>query len=304
MLEENRARKLKFFLDALRDGADAATRLRHDPLGLVRAYSHADDQEVVALIASCLAYGRVDVMRAAIQKILDVLGPSPAEFLAHANWDWLEEALDGWVYRMTSHRDVVDLIHAIATLRQLHGTLENAYLHHDGDTHLARASAFVLALRAAGRRDEVTRGFRYLLPDPGLGSTTKRLHLFFRWMVRQDDGVDLGVWSNVSPAVLIMPLDTHTARLCRYIGLTSRLADDLRTAQEVTEALRQLDPHDPLRYDFPLCHLGISRGCIHRRSDQHCPHCPIREICTLPDGLIAGSNEFDVHDVDINNPTG
>jgi uncharacterized protein (TIGR02757 family) len=78
-----------------------------------------------------------------------------------------------------------------------------------------------------------------------------------------------------------MPLDTHTSRICRYIGLTDRKSVDGKTARQVTDALRELDPDDPIKYDFAICHLGISESCIHERSEEHCPDCPLESICRL-----------------------
>jgi endonuclease III len=78
-----------------------------------------------------------------------------------------------------------------------------------------------------------------------------------------------------------MPLDTHTSRICRYLGLTARKSNDLKTVVEVTDSLRELDPEDPLRYDFAICHLGMSKQCIHRWSPDHCPTCPIEPVCQI-----------------------
>jgi len=78
-----------------------------------------------------------------------------------------------------------------------------------------------------------------------------------------------------------MPLDTHTARICRYLGLTDRKTNDLKSAVEITESLKLMDPNDPLRFDFAICHLGISKGCVHKRTLEHCPSCPINDVCTL-----------------------
>lgn len=268
------------FLQKLVDETDPLARREADPVGMVWRYDAPADREVAGLVASTLAYGRVGVLREAIAEVFDVLGPSPADFLMQARAAVLSEGLADFVYRMTRGPDLVDLLVAIGrTLRQ-HGSLEGLYASTDGG-HLARASAFVRALRAERVRDELTRGFRYLLPDPADGSTTKRLHMYFRWMVRGPDEVDFGIWSAAEPARLVIPLDTHTSRICRYLGLTTRKSTDLKTAIEVTNALREVDPDDPLRFDFSLAHLGISGRCIHRRSPEHCPGCPIEAVCRL-----------------------
>jgi uncharacterized protein (TIGR02757 family) len=102
--------------------------------------------------------------------------------------------------------------------------------------------------------------------------------MFLRWVVRPADGIDLGIWQGVSPSQLVIPVDTHISRICSYLGFTSRRSADWRMALEITAALRQLDPVDPVKYDFSLAHLGISAGC--NGADRlPCLTCDIREIC-------------------------
>ena len=268
-----------FLAEVLR--RSGVTDLDNDPLGIVREYDLAEDRELVALVASTLAYGQVTVMRKAIRGALEPLGERPTETVTFASADELRGLLGHWYYRMTAVDDLVDLFVAVRHVRLRFGSLEDAYLSTAGD-HVDRAAAWIALLREHRDRTELTRGLKYLLPDPALGGATKRLHLFFRWVVRHDDGIDLGLWPRVSPSVLLMPLDTHTARICRYLGLTKRNANDLKTTQEIAAALAKIDPADPMKFDFALCHLGISKSCIHRRSELHCPTCPIDQVCTLP----------------------
>lgn len=275
---------LKPILDTLLDEIDYATWRAADPVELVWAYDDPGDRELVAWIASTLAYGRVSLLKEAIAEVLEILGPRPLERLLQA--DDVEasfgDALSGFVYRMTRGVDVLDMLAGLREVLRTYQSLEDAYLACPGsDDHLARASFLVRAIRAGRLRDELQRGLRYLMPDPADGGACKRLHLFMRWVVRGPDAVDLGLWARTSPAVLRMPLDTHTSRICRYIGLTSRRSNDGKAVDEISASLRQLDPDDPMRFDFALCHLGISGSCIHRRSPDHCPGCPIEAICTL-----------------------
>ncbi len=269
---------LKPFLENLLQEADWAAYLHADPVGIVHEYP-TEDQAVVALIVSSLAYGQVKLLRSAARQILDSLGDSPRATIQSADYEEFVERFDGFLYRMTRAEDVADLCCGIKAGLSQHGSLEAVY-QQAGESHLERASGFVDFIRANRHRTEVARGLRYLLPSPADGSTTKRLHLFFRWVGRGPDAVDLGLW-DIDSSELIMPLDTHTSRICRYLGLTSRKSNDLKTAQAVTASLRDIDPNDPLRFDFAICHLGISGSCIHERSDAHCPGCPLNEVCTL-----------------------
>jgi uncharacterized protein (TIGR02757 family) len=285
MLSPARAEKLKPVLEDLLQDCDYAARRAHDPVEFAWTYPDSLDREFVALLSSCLAYGRVSLLKKGVREVLDVLGARPSLALSELGLDALETRLGGFVYRMSKGADVVDLVAAITALQQEFGSIEQAYWARDAEraaaTHLERSSRLVRRLWAARVRPKLTRGFRYLLPDPADGSTCKRLHLFFRWMGRGPDGIDLGLWESLSPSELIMPLDTHTSRLCRYLGMTERKSTDLKAALEVTRSLALMDPEDPLKYDFALCHLGISGGCIHRRSEEHCPTCPIESMCTL-----------------------
>jgi uncharacterized protein (TIGR02757 family) len=123
------------------------------------------------------------------------------------------------------------------------------------------------------------RALDHLLPDASRGAACKRLLLYLRWMVRRDD-VDLGAWEGiVPPSALVIPLDTHVSRLSRLLGLTCRADLSWRTAEEITASLRRLSPEDPVRYDFALCHLGMSGACPARRSAERCRACPLAPAC-------------------------
>ncbi|HEY6837754.1 MAG TPA: DUF2400 family protein, partial [Geobacteraceae bacterium] len=124
--------------------------------------------------------------------------------------------------------------------------------------------------------------FTFFFPSPASGSACKRLCMFLRWMVRPADGIDLGLWHDVSPTKLVIPVDAHIQRIGRYLGLTTRKQADWKMAREITAALRRLDPADPVKYDFSLCHLGISEGCS-GRDRLRCRACPIGEICEAPE---------------------
>jgi uncharacterized protein (TIGR02757 family) len=133
----------------------------------------------------------------------------------------------------------------------------------------------------------LTPGLRFLLPgssEDGQGAI-KRVALYLRWMIRPRDGVDLGAFRAFEPALtpakLIIPLDTHIERIGRYLGLTDRKTGGLRTATEITAALARLCPEDPLVYDLALCHLGISGRCPKKRDVKICADCQIRSVCRL-----------------------
>ncbi|HZN92334.1 MAG TPA: DUF2400 family protein [Myxococcales bacterium] len=117
-----------------------------------------------------------------------------------------------------------------------------------------------------------------MLPAVG-GGAAKRLNLYLRWMVRGPDEVDFGIWTRVSPARLVIPLDTHIHRMARHLGLTRRKTAGWKTAEEITAALRRIDPADPVKYDFALCHFGMSGACPLKPARAVCEGCALLPAC-------------------------
>jgi uncharacterized protein (TIGR02757 family) len=134
-----------------------------------------------------------------------------------------------------------------------------------------------LDIRRAYQRVPKRPGVCYFFPRPSKGSACKRLNLFLRWMVRSDE-IDLGVWKGVPAAKLVVPLDTHVIRLGRCLRLTKYTSPGWRMAADVTSALRALDPVDPVRFDFSICHVGMMNACGFGRK-QRDSQCPLRGLC-------------------------
>lgn len=268
-------------LEALRGEFDA-TRLSPDPLEIVREHRGRDDLEVAGILCAGLAFGGVGVILRSARAALSVLGPRPAASLAAARDRDLRAALRGFRHRWVGGDDVAALLAAVRRLREERGSLEEAFLRGDdgGGTVEAPLEALAGALRAADP-GFAPRGAAAFLPAPSGGSACKRPALFLRWMVR-DDGIDTGAWRGVDPARLVLPLDTHVARIARALGLLRRRATDWRAALEATASLRRLCPGDPVRYDFALCRLGILDRCPPLRDPALCRACGLLEVCRLP----------------------
>ena len=120
---------------------------------------------------------------------------------------------------------------------------------------------------------------RFFFPSPSSGSACKRLNLYLRWMVRRGDNIDLGLWKDIPPSKLIIPLDTHIARISRLIGLTAKKSPGWSMAEDITESLRRLDPKDPIKYDFAICRLGILEECTAKKDPKKCKVCRIEAVC-------------------------
>lgn len=192
----------------------------------------------------------------------------------------------GIKYRFSSEKDLQIFLFLIHKVLRKWGSLENLFLqYYDPETGDIQ-NGLAGFVREFYREDIssiygenwLTRGVCHLVPRPGNGGASKRHNLFLRWMVQKGCG-DLGVWEKVLPAHLVIPLDTHVVRISRKIGFTRRSTPDWTMAREITDGLKTIDAEDPIRFDFILCHLGVSGRCpaVSRRSS--CRACPLQKGC-------------------------
>lgn len=236
-----------------------------DPLVCVHRFKERDDIEIVGLLASALAYGRVEIIVRSINTIIDVMDNEPAEFIRDTSYDKKVKLLGEFKHRFNDGVDIAALLQAIDTIMQQYGTLEKCFCQcmdmfiNDNDGQFKAAlTSFTNIIKDNGRAYCGDRqSFEYLIPSPAKGSACKRMVMFLRWMIRENDGIDLGVWKFIPTSCLLVPVDTHVAQIARHYGLTSRTAADWKMAEEITDALRELDRDDPVKYDFALCHAGM-----------------------------------------------
>ncbi len=282
---------LKFHLDNFLRNFPKERHLADDPVQFVHRYDDPRDREVAGLLASAFAYGHVKIVLRTVDRILSCLGPHPADAVADFDPRKNSRRLRGFYHRFNTSRDLGVLFWMIRRMLEEHGSLEGAFasaLSPDDSDITHALDRFSAALLGYGHEQFYPRGelkkrngVRFFFPRPSEGSACKRLNLFLRWMVRPEDGVDCGVWTRVAPRQLVIPLDTHIARISSYIGLTDRLSPGWAMALDITRSLRRLHADDPLRYDFALCHLGIAGDCPRKRNLQKCVRCPIVAICRL-----------------------
>jgi uncharacterized protein (TIGR02757 family) len=240
-------------LNALFDRCHRRDLVHPDPLEFLYGYPDLYDREIVGLVAAALAYGRVKQIIDSVSRVLALM-PSPSRFLDSTSEETIRETFAPFRHRFTGGDDIAALLIAIRRAKSWHGSLLNGFLRglRDSDETVVPAlGRFVRELRTPDAGN--CGGF---LADPEDGSACKRVNLFLRWMVRRDN-VDPGGWEIVGAERLVIPLDTHVARLGRQLGLTDRHSADLRMALEITENLRRFAPNDPVKYDFVLSRLGI-----------------------------------------------
>jgi uncharacterized protein (TIGR02757 family) len=256
-----------------------------DPIQLVRRFSRPDDLEVVAFCAAGLAFGRVQSVLNSIEGLLKVMGPSPAAFVRGFSPRRDGQALDHLVHRWTRGIDLAALVWLLKQMLDSHGSIEAFFVDGaDPGAETIESALDAFARRACALdvtpiygRTRPKPGVGYFFARPSSGGACKRLNLFLRWMVRRDQ-VDLGVWKRVRPAQLIIPLDTHVIRVSRCLRLTRYTSPGWRMAADITRSLRELDPIDPVRFDFSLCHVGMMNACGYGRP-QGDRQCPLRGLC-------------------------
>ena len=257
----------------------------NDPVHKARPFVRPADREIAAFCAGALAFGRVASVLNSIDTLFRILGDRPADFVRRFEPDAPPADLRSMFHRWIRGEDLIALLWILRQMLERSGSIERFFLEGlsdaDGDIGPALDSfstrALALDVRRAYGRQPRRPGVCYFFPRPSAGSACKRLNLFLRWMVRQDE-VDLGVWHSVPRAKLIVPLDTHVIRLGRCLRLTRYASPGWRMAADITASLRALNPDDPVRFDFSLCHIGMMNACGYGRK-QGDSQCPLRGLC-------------------------
>ena len=249
-------------MSASRDGKEIAGLLfsrfhdpryiHPDPLEIVREYPDPLEREVAALVCAAFALGNVKAIISFERDLLRRLG-SPRNACMGMDPHELTRLLASVRYRFYRTEEIAALLAGIGSVLREYGSLNAAFLRFlvpdAADTREALRS-FVRLVRAGGGGGEC------VLPDPEKDSACKRLHLFLKWVVRSDS-IDPGGWKGVSTRQLLIPVDTHILRVSRILGYTKRKTADIRTSLEITAALREIDPEDPVKFDFSLTRPGI-----------------------------------------------
>ena len=264
--------QLKTLLDELYHRYSRPVFLSTSALSIPHQYRRLEDREIAAFVTASLAYGNVKQIHHSANAALEAMGDSPARFIRR-----FAPARDSARFRHVVHRfntglDLAVLCHLLHQAIAAAGSLQAFFLkgydpaHEDIEPALTSFVERMLSLDVSpfypSSSLPAKTGARFFFPSPAQGSACKRLNLFLRWMVRRGDEIDFGIWTDVSPGKLIVPLDTHVARIARQLGLTKIKQPNWRMAKEVTGRLRAFDPDDPVKYDFALCRLGVLKQPI------------------------------------------
>ncbi len=276
------AKNLKDQLEALYRKYNCAEYIGSDPLMFVFDYETAGEREVVGLLASCLAYGRVAHIQASVRRLLGVMGASPRGFVLNFSAKD-HKRLAGFKHRFNDEYDIIILLNAMRAMLREFGSIEIAmmsYYSPEDKNILPALGGLCGFLNSRIEADPLfakSKAVKYLLSSPAGGSPCKRLNMFLRWMVRSDE-VDPGVWDGIPASALIVPMDTHLARLSRIIGFHNKNTVNLKTAVEVTAKFAEICPDDPVKYDFCLSRVGIVESCNGIACD-YCKKCELAHLC-------------------------
>ena len=238
--------------------------LRIDPLVVVRRFAgDPRNAEVVGCIASALSYGRVERIIHTVETVLSLMDGDPYAFVNETTFREKSKRFAGVVHRFNTGNDIALLCEAIKQVVAGNGSLGSCFgeMYQRESSFKGALGLFSAELKQCGHA--ASRGshpyFDYLLPSPESGSACKRLCMYVRWMVRPDDGIDLGIWKDLVPAsALVIPVDTHVLTIAQEMGLTERKQADWRAAEEITASLRCACSTDPVKYDFSLCRAGMT----------------------------------------------
>lgn len=248
---------LKDFLDAKVFQYNAPNFIEHDPVQIPHMYSSKEDREISGFLTATISWGnRTSIIKSG-KRMLELMGNSPHDFILNHRDKHLKQ-MEGFVHRTFNSTDLITFINALKFLYQKRGGLEGVFTKHQSSDSLQAA---IHRLKKEFFMVPHLKRTQKHLPDPLSGSAAKRINMYLRWMVRNDNkGVDFGIWNDIPPSILSCPLDVHSGNVARKLGLLNRKQNDALAVKELDNALRQLDPSDPVKYDYALFGLGVFEG--------------------------------------------
>lgn len=248
---------LKEFLDSKVCQYNTLDFIEPDPISVPHRYTLKEDIEIAGFLAASIAWGNRKMITKNGHRMVELMGNSPYDFVMNHN-DYQLEKLDGFVHRTFNPTDFKHFIKALQHIYTNRNGLEGIFNAHQTDDSLQPA---ICALYQAFFEIPHQPRTRKHISNPDGGSVSKRINMYLRWLIRQDNaGVDFGIWKNISPSKLSCPLDVHSGNVARKLGIITRNSNDKKALEELDIALRSLDKNDPVKYDFALFGLGIFEG--------------------------------------------
>lgn len=241
------------------------SQISPDPLQFLHLYSDQKDIEVMGFVASVFAYGNVKQIINTLNKFVMISENQPYKFITSFRDYKKDKRLKSFYHRFYSSEDIINLFLVMEGVYRQHNSLKSLFLkfYKTDDVNIKNALSgfshyFINVIKKLTKKKQLSRGVRFMFPLPELGSACKRNNLFLRWMVRKDD-LDFGLWPELPKNKLVIPVDTHVARICKQLKLTSRKNVSWKMAEEITGNLKVFDSLDPVKYDFAICHIGMRK---------------------------------------------
>ncbi|MFE3866686.1 TIGR02757 family protein [Flavobacterium sp. LS2P90] len=251
--------ELKDFLDEKVVQYNTLEFIESDPVQIPHLFSLKEDIEIAGFLGATIAWGNRKMIIKNSYRMMDLMGNAPYDFvMSHTENDL--ERLETFVHRTFNGQDFSTFIRSLKHIYKNHGGLETVFTQSQG---IETASTQRSIHDFKKIFFEIPHQYRTQkhISDPLNNSAAKRINMFLRWMIRQDNkGVDLGIWKSISPAALSCPLDVHSGNVARKLGLLTRKQNDGKALTELDLQLREFDANDPVKYDFALFGLGVFEG--------------------------------------------
>ncbi|PIF44990.1 uncharacterized protein (TIGR02757 family) [Chryseobacterium sp. 52] len=251
--------ELKSFLNEKADQYNSPDFIEDDPIQIPHRFSLKQDVEIAGFLAATISWGNRKAIVKSAEKMLDIMGNSPYDFVLNHSEKDLETFQDKSIHRTFNGQDFAYFITQFNKIYKENKSLESLFLVKDQETNFFHA---IERFRNSFLETEKHRSHKHV-SSPYKNSSSKRIIMFLRWMVRKDKhGVDFGIWENTDQKYLSIPLDVHTGNISRKLGLVSRTQNDWKTVEELDLAIRKFDENDPAKYDFALFGLGVTKELL------------------------------------------
>ena len=246
--------ELKEFLDAKVLEYNHPRFIESDPIQIPHQFSIKEDIEISGFLTATISWGNRKSIITNANKMMAMLDHSPYDFVINHQPDDLEK-LRSFVHRTFNDDDFIQFINSLKHIYTNHDGLESLFSKHAEEFSIQKS---IHQFKNTFFEIEHLRRTQKHVSDPLKNSAAKRINMFLRWMVRNDNnGVDFGIWTHITPAQLSCPLDVHSGNVARALGLLKRKQNDAKALDELDKALRKLDKNDPVKYDFALFGLGV-----------------------------------------------
>jgi uncharacterized protein (TIGR02757 family) len=246
--------ELKEFLDEKVEKFNNPAFIQSDPVQVPKQFTQKKNIEIAAFLTATIAWGNRPAIIKNALRLMEMMNNRPYEFITDAPSSEFA-VFNRFVHRTFNGNDCIYFVRSLQNIYANHGGLQRVFekgFRIEGSAMAALIHFHSVFFELRGERT------RKHVANVAKGASAKRLNMFLRWMVRNDNhGVDFGLWKNISPSALMLPLDLHTGNAARKLGILKRRQNDWKAVEEVTCALRKFDPEDPVKYDFALFGLGI-----------------------------------------------